>query len=54
MCLFCNCYFVCVPVGLFMFGDVVEGIGGRVLTLVLCVPVSWLWSYVIFSTGIRV
>jgi hypothetical protein len=42
MCLFCNCYFVCAQVGVFMFGDVVEGVGGRLLTLVLCVPVSWL------------
>jgi hypothetical protein len=54
MCLFCNCYFVCVQVGVFMFKYIVEGIGGRVLTLVVCVSVSWLWIYVIFSIGIRV
>jgi hypothetical protein len=54
MCLFCNCYFVCVQVGVFMFEDVVEGIGGRVSTLVLCASVSWLCRYVIFSIGIRV
>jgi hypothetical protein len=53
MCLFCSCYFVCVQVGVFMFGSAVEGIGGRVLTLVACASVLWLWIYVIFSIGIR-
>jgi hypothetical protein len=40
--LFCNCYFVCVQVWVFSFGDVVVDIGGSVLTLVAYESASWL------------
>jgi apolipoprotein N-acyltransferase len=54
VCLFCNCYFVCVQVWVFLFVYVVVEIGGRVLTFVAYASASWLGSYVHFRTAVRV
>jgi hypothetical protein len=54
VCLFCNCYFACVEVWVFLFGGLVKGIGGSVLTLVARMPALWLLCCACFRIGVSV